>query len=176
MNNIKNEIWKDIEGYDGEYQISNYGRVRSFKNKNIKILKEYLTPSNYRFVKLYKDGKQKGHLLHRLVAQAFISNPDNKPFVNHIDGNQLNCSISNLEWCSHQENVQHAYKTGLTKGRIKTINQYNLDGNFIRSWESGVKIQNNLNINRGHISQCCNGQRKTAGGYIWKFDKEMIKC
>ena len=124
------EIWKDIEGYEGIYQVSNIGRIKSFdrmvSNKGKpyiikgKIMAQYVRRSKnlkqgdgYFAVGLRKEKKQKGYFVHRIIALAFIPNPLNKPTVNHKDGNKLNNNINNLEWATHQENTKHAWKNGL---------------------------------------------------------------
>lgn len=109
------EIWKDIPGYEGIYQVSTKGRVRSFWKKEPHILKQTLTTTGYKKVELYKDKKRKTYKVHRLVALAFILNSENKPNINHKDGNPLNNTVENLEWCTQKENVEHAIKTGLKK-------------------------------------------------------------
>lgn len=114
------EIWKDIVGYEGLYQVSNYGnvkRVGSFRGVNKKYLDNHLlTPMDngkgYLRIKLTKNNKSKRVMLHRIIAEAFIHNVFNKPFVNHIDHNTRNNSISNLEWCTQSENCKHSVKHG----------------------------------------------------------------
>lgn len=122
------EIWKDIKGYEGLYQVSNLGRVKSLdivdrlgrKHKsNIKYQND--NGNGYLIVNLKHNGKQKNHLVHRLVAEAFIENPENKKEVNHIDGDKLNNRVDNLEWVSRSENLKHAFKLGLNKN-LKGIN------------------------------------------------------
>jgi hypothetical protein len=119
--NMENEIWKDIKGYEGLYQVSNNARVKSVARFNgkmtvyEKIKKQSTGSSGYLFVMLYKENIGKNNSVHRLVAEAFIPNPDNKPQVNHIDGNKKNNQICNLEWCTRKENTQHAIRTGLNK-------------------------------------------------------------
>ena len=115
------EIWKDVQGYEGLYKVSNLGNVYSYKSK--KILKKYfpvfsLGATGYNLVGLYKNGKQKMFGVHRLVAQAFIDNPLNLPIVNHKDGNKRNNAVSNLEWCTQKENVAHAIAMGV-HGKIR---------------------------------------------------------
>lgn len=195
------EIWKDIEGYEGLYQVSNLGNVKSlskekttkligiFKTKE-KILSKGKDSRGYYSVVLYKNKIKKDISVHRLVAMAFIPNPENKPTVNHIDGNKCNNNVENLEWCTYQENTQHAYRTGLNpilKGKdnpmygrhaenhnhSKPVEQYDLEGNFIKKWVNMREAEIALNIARGKVSACCNGNQKTAGGYIWK--KAIIK-
>ena len=111
------EIWKDIEGYNGKYQISNTGEVRSFsKWKNGNLLKGGTcgNPGPYRYVALVGSGRDdiKSIYIHRLVATYFVENPNGYNEVNHIDGNTLNNNAENLEWCSHLENMRHAFKSG----------------------------------------------------------------
>lgn len=114
MNNVV--LWKSIKGYEGLYEISNTGEVKSiFYGKSPRILKKSKTTTGYCKVELYKNKKRKSIKVHRLVAMAFISNIDNKPNINHIDGNPLNNNADNLEWCTQKENVLHAVETGLKK-------------------------------------------------------------
>ena len=109
------EEWRDVAGYEGFYQVSDLGRVRSFHNQYGRILKPVVTQKGYAQATLIKNGKTRSRPIHILVARAFIANPENKPQVNHIDGNPLNCRVDNLEWVTPKENIQHAYRTGLAK-------------------------------------------------------------
>lgn len=149
---MEQEIWKDIEKCKG-YQISNKSRVKvlskqvragiknqTYVTRKEKILKPYISRGYYQ-VSLCIDGKYRHFQVHRLVAEAFIPNPENKPQVNHIDGNKLNNDISNLEWVTRSENQLHAYKTGLQKPLkgeenilSKTILQLDLEGNYIKKY------------------------------------------
>ena len=115
IENFPNEIWRDIVDYENKYQVSNFARVKSFCKGKVKLLKLDVDNKGYLRVGLYKNGKQKMCLVHILVAKAFIPNPDNKPCVNHIDGNKQNNSIENLEWVTSSENIVHAYELGLIK-------------------------------------------------------------
>lgn len=172
------EIWKDIEGYEGLYQVSNMGRVRSLR-KNI-ILRQSIT-NGYEKAALYKNKKgYKYFLIHRLVANAFIPNPDNLPQVNHKDENKLNNCVDNLEWCTQEYNIN--YGTGIarrtqlfnTNGKLsKPVLQYTLEGIFIKEWKSTMDVQRNLGFEHANISRCCRGKQSYAYGYIWKYKKEM---
>lgn len=116
--------------------------------------------------------------IHRLVAEAFIPNPENKPEVNHLNGKTDN-RVASLEWATTSENIQHAWNNGLKEKRFGAKNhkskktlQYDSQGNFIKQWESMNEASKQLNIDRPSISNCCLGKRKTAGGFIWKYKKE----
>lgn len=112
------EIWKDIKGYKGLYQISNFGRVKSFikwRGTDVRILSPFCITGNYQQVVLIKNKKKKYLSIHRLVAEAFIANKDKKNCINHKDCNKLNNHVDNLEWCTYSENIKHAYKNGLRK-------------------------------------------------------------
>jgi len=119
---MKKEVFKDILNYEGMYQVSNLGKIKSLKGKKEKFLKPSNTTHGYLKVNLNKNGIQKTFKLHRLIAEHFIKKIDGKEIINHIDGNKRNNNISNLEWCTHSENIKHAYKTGLKKP--KSGNQY----------------------------------------------------
>lgn len=176
------EIWKAIKGYEGLYEVSNLGNVKTLKNN--KVLKPYISNAKYLLVSLYKNGKRKHKTIHRLVAEAFIPNIENKTQVNHIDGNKQNNNVKNLEWTSASENLKHAYAIGIKKVSSKNyttikkaqetckrkIIQYDLQGNFIRKWNSLKEAGTKLNIVSQNISKVCMGQRNKAGGFIWRYD------
>ena len=171
------EVWKDIEGWEGEYQISNLGRVKSFKvNKNGIIMKPYPINSGYLLIDLMKNGVRERRLIHRLVAVAFIHNDDidNKVIVNHIDGNKKNNTYTNLEWVTYSENSDHAYSTGLNNGEkwSKRVNQYDQFGNFIKSYNSLSEASNKSKVDTSDISKCCRGKKIQAGGYQWKYNND----
>ena len=110
------EIWKDIEGYEGKYQVSNLGRVKKiYKTVQEKIIKSHIH-EEYCVIGLYKNSRRKSFRLHRLLAKAFIQNIDNKPYINHINGIKHDNRLENLEWVTQSENTQHAYDTGLAHG------------------------------------------------------------
>lgn len=109
------EIWRDVDGYDGKYQVSNCGRVRSFKYKMPRIMKLAVLKVGYPSVHLQLGGKSKLMYIHRLVAQAFVDNPEGKPQINHINGDKTDNHAENLEWCTRSENMRHAVAMGLLK-------------------------------------------------------------
>ena len=168
------ETWKDIEGYEELYQVSNLGRVKSLRND--KLLKQFVNRQGYSQVSLSKNGKVKLCRVNRIVCRAFIENPENKAQVNHIDGNKLNNRVDNLEWCTGSENVKHAYINGLQKpirGKdnilSKQVFQYNSDKKLIKIWGSVGEIQRELGIAKQLISACCLGKTNTCRGYIWRY-------
>ena len=174
------EIWKDIKGYEGKYKVSNLGNVKSLNyNRTCKerILKYGINTDGYLFVGLSKNGIHKNFLIHRLTAQAFIENPDNLPQVNHIDEDKSNNCVENLEWCTaeynnnygtHNERIMFTRIVNNGKTAPKKIDQYSLDGKFIKTWNSGTELSK-CGFHQGSICQCCNGLRKTSKGYIWKY-------
>lgn len=169
------EIWRDITGYEGLYQVSNLGRVKSLKNKSNhknEVLLKPETSRGYKRVSLSKDDILTHHLLHRLVAQTFIPNPDNKPQVNHIDGNKNNNKSSNLEWCTASENRKHGVSIGLIKVKGKRVNQYDLSGKFLKTWETVSEAAKSCGTHTSHIASCCKGKFKQTGGYKWKYTEE----
>ena len=199
MEEIKvGEIWKDIPNYEGYYQVSNLGRIKSikrkvkyqnsFRNVKEKIKGTFIGKQGYERVELSKNKINKKYNVHRIVANVFIPNPLNKETVNHINGIKTDNRVENLEWATKSENILHAYKTGLSKNsekqrnavklyckenKIKPIIQLDLDGNFIKEWKSATEVMNVLNINRKSISNCIRKQSKTAGGFKWTTKEQM---
>lgn len=177
--NLKNEVWKDITDYEGLYQISNYGRVKSLgnnKERKEKILKGGIS-NGYCIVLLAINNIRKIYRVHRLVAIAFIENKENKLEVNHKDTNKLNNKIDNLEWKTSSENKRHAFENGLYDNVIKKIKEKNkkkivqcdLNGNEIKVWESASEVQEKIGIRKSSICLCCKGKYKMAGCYKWKY-------
>ena len=169
------EEWKDIVGYEGLYQVSNLGRIRAIRNSAYKILEGQKKQSGYIGCALSKNGIIKHYRVHRLVAEAFIQNAENKPQVNHINGIKTDNNVKNLEWCTAKENINHSYKVGLSKGRrdgknvlSKKIRQYSLDGVLIKEWESAMQIQREMGFNNSAISACCLNKQKQSYGYVWR--------
>ena len=187
LENLLNEIWKDIKNYEGLYQVSNYGRVKSLEkiskiNGRIyptKILKCHIGTKKYLDVDLCKNGISKRHRIHRLVAECFIPNPENKPQINHEDCDKQNNRVDNLSWNTNSENQKHAFINGLNyrerygaSPRAKRVNQYDMNGNLIRQWDCIIRIYEECGYSDGYISQCCKGKYKHAYGYIWKYAEE----
>ena len=166
------EIWKDIEGYDGLYQISDKGRVKSLKFGKEKILKLQKDTNGYLQVRLSKNGKQKMFQIHRLVALAFISNPQNYPQVNHKDENPSNNNLKNLEWCTVEYNNNYGTRIQKFVDKIsKPVLQYTKDGKLVREWKSSTDVERNLGYSKGNITKCCQGKRKSVSNFVWKYKK-----
>lgn len=165
------EVWKDLVGYDFPYRISNTGKIFSIK-KN-KLFKTQISKRGYSCVVLYKNGKPKNELVHRLVAKYFIGD-SNGLQVNHKDGNKLNNCVLNLEYLSNNDNRRHAYINKLHN--IRPVNQLDCDGNFIKHWESATLVSRELGISKEHICSCCRGFRKHAGGYKWEYNDNHVFC
>ena len=167
------EIWRDIEDYKGLYQISNKGRVKSLKWGKERILRPGTNRLGYMFVCLYHDNMKKTVKLHRLVAQAFIPNPENKPQVNHLDENKKNNCVDNLEWASAKENSNYGTRNERLTGKpFICIIQYSKDGLFIREWKGAMEVERVIGINNRNINSCCKGKRKSAGGFVWKYKEK----
>lgn len=189
------EIWKDIKGYEGLYIVSNLGNIKSLdrliicRNNHLRkiygrVLKQFKINSGYYTIKLWTSNKFKQILVHRLVAETFIPNPNCLPEVNHKDGNKENNCINNLEWVTKSENVQHAVNNNLTKNqkfvvsannkklKSKPVIQYDIDGNYIATYNSVSEICRLYNYSQGAISNVCRNERSKAYGYIWKYKQE----
>ena len=173
--NENNEVWKDILGYEGHYQVSDKGRVKSLKQGKEKILKPRKDKDGYLYVCLCKNGEVKTCKIHRLVGQSFIPNPNNLPEINHRDEVKTNNSVENLEWCSSKYNMNYGTRVQrqskkLTNGKLsKPVLQYTKDGKFIQEWKSTRDVERNLGYNQSAISRCCLGKQKTSYSFIWKY-------
>lgn len=177
------EVWKDIAGYEGLYQVSNLGRVKSTPRSRTKggIMTQHYDKRGYKVVMLCKDAKAKMCKVHRLVAGAFIPNPDNKPQINHKDECKTNNCVFNLEWCDNLYNARYgtkgkrAYATRKRTGsgfvnEEKAVVQYDLNGRYIKEYPSETEAAKSLgNKDQSNISKCCRHLRKTAYGYIWEY-------
>ena len=173
------EEWRDIKDFEGLYQISNLGRVKSVarivkRGTNYKPVAERLLKFGGKergsyFVILSKDGHTYTRYVHRLVAQAFLPNPNNLPVVNHKDENPLNDVVTNLEWCTWSyNNSYNDLRKRAAECKRKPILQYSKDGEFIREWSHAREASETLGISKRAIYECCVGRSKTSGGFIWK--------
>jgi hypothetical protein len=196
MENI--EIWKDIQGYENLYQISSFGNVKSLGNGGSNKSKEKLLKQRickgYFNVGLCKDGKQKKYQVHRLVAQAFLDNPNNYPQVNHKNEIKIDNCISNLEWCTqaynnnygtrlerHSKTMKGKTHTQKTKDKMSISHQISIvqihqSGLIVGVYDSAKEVSEVLGINRGDISSCLKGKQKTAGGFKFKYLNELKKA
>lgn len=180
------EIWKDIEGYEGIYQVSNLGRVRSvdryvqhnyggLKFQSGKILKPSIQNTGYYYVLLYKNGKALRKTLHRIIAKAFIPNPENKPQIDHINGIRTDNRIENLRWVTPSENNSNPHRCisfSNSKGGkgYRKIHQYTLDGTFVKEWDGSTPAALAFGRkNSNHIVACLTGKKPTAYGYKWRY-------
>jgi len=189
LNKMNKEIWKDIKGYEGYYQVSNLGRIKSLTRSNHDgrlingiMLKTNHLRGNYRFCTFCKNTHVKRYSIHRLVSQSFIPNPENKTQVNHKDGNKLNNHVDNLEWCTPSENMKHAYRTGLLVNaknmtgkfgnlhhKSKPIIMMGLNNVIVKEYESISMASVETKIYRSNIHKVLNNDRNHAGGYKWKY-------
>lgn len=175
------EEWKDIKNYEGLYQVSNFGRILSL-NYNRTGKPELMNPSEtkggYLVVELWKNKEKKRCLVHRIVAETFLENPENKPEINHIDEDKTNNRVDNLEWCEHKYNMNYgtrneraakAISKAMTNGKLsKRVLQLSLTGHLIREWESTAECGRN-GFSHGAVSACCLGKRKTHKGFRWEY-------
>ena len=161
-------MWVAINGYENIYEINELGEVRRIETGN--VLKGHLSSDGYRRIGLTVSGKTKLFLVHRLVANAFIPNPNNYPCVNHKDENKSNNSINNLEWCTYRYNLNFGTRNiRANHSRKKPILQFSKNGDFIREWDSVTDLKGATGMDISHVSSCCRGKRKTANGYRWQY-------
>jgi NUMOD4 motif-containing protein/HNH endonuclease len=178
------EIWEDVKGYEGIYEVSSNGRVKSLDRKSAhgrcgtvklksKILKPYSCNGRYPRIPLCKEGRVKMHYVHRLVAEAFIDNPLNKPEVNHIDEVKNNNKAENLEWCTRMENVHHG--TAIERAaanRAKNmafVDQYNSKFQLIKRYKSKAELERQTDYDISRIINCCEGASIVGYGFIWRY-------
>ena len=185
---MNKEIWKDIPDYEGLYQVSNLGKVRSLdhvrkngkENNHICVSKgKILTPgkdnNGYMIVVLSKDGKTKSYRIHKLVASSFLNNKNNLKCINHKDEDKTNNNVNNLEWCTHKYNNNYGTKPQkISKANSIKVNQYDKNHNFIKTWGSLTEASKHLKKDRAvvNISKCCKLKVKSAYGYIWRYANE----
>lgn len=153
------EEWRPIDGFDDRYAVSNRGRVMNLKTE--RVLKNTINTHGYYVVNL---GKGNTRTVHKLVATAFIENPNNLPQVNHISEDKRDNNVNNLEWVSASKNIRHSVHQQSCR-----INQLTLDGKFIRQWDSSHEIERELGYECTHIIAVCKGKRKTANGFCWQY-------
>lgn len=185
------EIWKDIEEYEGLYQISNLGRVKSLERYVItkhgyqlpiskKILKQITNKFGYKKVELNKNGKGKSYSVHRLVAKTYLKDYNENLQVNHVNGIKDDNRVENLEMVTASQNQWHSYHVLKTKPSMQghfgsnhvrslKVKQYDKQGNYIKTWDSIIEAAHEVNVPPCCISNTCSNRRKTAGGYIWKY-------
>lgn len=160
------EVWKTINEYP-DYEISNKGTVRNKYNNS--TLKGKINHKGYRVVSLYKEGKTKDFKIHRLVAQAFIPNPENKPIVDHINSIRTDNRVENLRWATYKENMNNP----ITKEKYYIpIIQFTKEQDFVKLWPSIRDIEKELGADHSHITKCCKGKYKTSIGYKWGYQKD----
>lgn len=179
---MEKEIWRPIKGYEDYYDVSSYGNVRSVDRlvtysdgrKHLhkgRILSPEKNRCGYLFCVLCKNSKQKSSKVHRLVAEAFLPNPDNLPEVNHKDENKANNCVENLEWCTRSYNVN--YGTAIQRSvekHSKPVLQIDLETNqIIAKYQSANEAGRQTNLSQGNISNCCNGKLKTYKGFKWRY-------
>jgi len=179
--NMNEEVWKGVKGWEDRYQVSNCGRVKSLERVTVykngrkrkfpsKILNPGIESSGYRIAILQNGIKKKSVRVHRLVAEAFLDNPNNYPEVNHKDENKLNNHISNLEWMTFKENIN--YGTGIerrAKKGGKPIAKLDMEGNVLKVYSSVTEAEEVDGYNRSNTSNAAKGNLKQAYGYKWEY-------
>lgn len=178
------EAWADIDGFEGMYQVSTIGRVRSLPrdvamrrggreytmHHKGRVLRQVRSKDGYATVQIFKDSKPHTFKVHRLVATAFISNQDNLPEVNHIDGNKTNNTVENLEWCTKSHNMRHAYENGLISKENKTFNRKKVRRSDGVVFTSLTEAANASGTHVGNVSACCHGKLAHTSGYGFEFE------
>lgn len=177
------EIWKDVKGYEGYYQVSTLGRIKSLsRHRKVgwadytskeKIIAQCNHRCGYKLVLLHKNGEKKMYKVHQLVATAFIFNPNNLPCVNHKDEDKTNNCVDNLEWCDHSYNNNYGSRNEkVRKANCKTVIQLSLDGKYIKEWNGMREAARSIGCVCSRISEVCRGKRRSHGGYLWKFKEQ----
>lgn len=182
LNNLEGEEWRDIEGYNGKYQVSNLGRVKSLRdgygNPREKILSQCECSNGYLYVQICKEGKVKTCRVNRLVGNAFIDNPNNLPYFNHKNEIKTDNRAVNLEPCDHKYNLNYKntqarrvestdYKA-IAEKLSRQVYQYDKNEKLVAIWDSTMEAGRN-GFNQGHVTSCCNGKLKHYKGYIWSY-------
>lgn len=167
------EEWRDVVGYEGRYQVSNLGRVMSLPNRwhrKCVILNTQIDYDGYERLNLVIDNNRKRCSVHRLVAEAFVPNPNGYPIINHIDEIRNHNTPDNLEWCTQQYNLNYGNcREKLSKAKSVSVLQFSIDGIFIRRWSSAKEASEKLGVDASAVTGCARGKRKTHGGYVWRY-------
>lgn len=168
------EIWKDVEGYEGKYQFSNLGRVRGFVRVRGRILTPHVNRDGYLQANLSSGGKVRRQYIHRLVAKAFVPNPNDFNEVNHIDEDKTNNRADNLEWCTHEYNITYGtLQQRSADSRLKdSILQYDINGNLVATHANNRAVKELFGEDNGAICRCCGGYINSYLGYIWLYEKD----
>lgn len=160
----------DIKGYEGKYAITSCGKVWSYTTK--KFLRTHKNSNGYERISLFKDNGSKSLAIHKLVAMAYLPNPDNLPQINHKDENKENNYVNNLEWCTNKYNSNYGTRNErMARAKWKKVLCIELN----RIFDSEKQAERELNIGVARISECCSGKNKTAGGYHWRYADEITK-
>lgn len=186
------EIWKDIDGYNGLYQVSNLGNVKSVERFRTNGKGGYIQKSRilktgkrngYLFVNLCKDGVVKTFKVHRLVANHFLPNPEKKPEIDHINTDSTDNRVENLRWVTHKENMNNPlsrkkqsgsmqgkkYPQGKKHKQSKQIIQFTINGKFIKQWDSVMDVERELGLKHQNICHNALGKSSNCGGFIWRY-------
>lgn len=166
-----NEIWKSIAGYEGLYEVSDKGRVKSLKYGKERILKLGKDTVGYLYANLWKNGHGKNLLVHRLVAEAFIPNPNNLGTINHKDEVKTNNTVSNLEWMSKKDNLNYGTRNKrIAEANSKQVQMFDKQtGELLTTFPSNNEAERATGVAHQSIGKCCLGKLKSAGGYIWRY-------
>lgn len=169
------EVFKNIKGYEGLYQIGNEGTIKSLWYGKERILKQYKNVNGYLYVILCKNSQKKTYKVHRIVAEHFIPNPDNLPQVNHKNEIKTDNRVENLEWCDAKYNANYGSCQQRRAGKLaKQVLQYTLDGEFVAEYPSASDANRKTGYNFSKIAACCRNDRKTAYGYKWRYKNEVL--
>ena len=175
MNNMSEEVWKDVVGYDGRYKVSSFGNVKTMNfnhtgQEKILSFREKKSRGGYLQVRLSLNGKKKSLLVHRLVALAFLENPKKLEQVNHKDENKKNNCVANLEWCDAKYNNSYGTRIERQKMKVsKPVQQFTLDDKLISEYKSAHEASRRTGIDRSSISACCRGKYGTMGTFRWRY-------
>lgn len=182
------EVWKDIAGFEGLYKISSLGRVVSVArlgNRGGGVIKPTANHAGYLRVGLHKNNKRQMYRVHRLVAEAFLPNPDKKPQINHKNGVKADNRANNLEWVTVSENLRHSYnklkRTKSTLGRFGAKNPSSKpvaqikSGSIVATFSAAKEAERKTGIHQGNISKCARGNTRSAGGFQWEYIKQENK-